>query len=233
MDTFEKMLDEAWRVTVLTGAGVSTASGIPDFKSLDNAWPYPERRERMISRSYFHQNPKLFWECYRDLFGAKLQAEPNAVHRWIAELGERKLVRVLTQNVDRLHQAAGSDEVLELHGNATEAVCVRCGARYSMEELKVEATPRCRVCRKMLKPDTVLFGEPVKSMEDAQRVLRTTDLLLVMGTALEVYPVASLPLYAKENAGAKLVWVSNTPAPEEFDFDLSFEEDLTNFVHRY
>jgi len=233
MDTFKKMLDEAWRVTVLTGAGVSTASGIPDFKSLDNTWPYPEPRERMISRSYFHRNPKLFWECYRDVFGEKLKAEPNSVHRWISELGERKLVRVLTQNVDRLHQAAGSEEVLELHGNAAEAVCTRCGARYAMAELQDEATPRCRVCRKMLKPATVLFGEPVKAMEDAERVLRTTDVLLVLGTSLDVYPVASLPTYAKENAGAKLVWVSNTPAPEGFDFDLTFEEDLTNFVDRY
>lgn len=230
MQNFLEALDKAERVTFLTGAGVSTASGIPDFKSTDEAWPYEETREYLISLRYFHRNPERFWRIYREIFDVKFNAEENAVHRWIGELERTKEVHVITQNVDGLHQKGGSTSVIEAHGTNTKAVCMKCRHEVPMEATADKPTPRCPVCRKILKPAVCLFDEQVYGMQKIQQVLHTTDLLVVMGTSLDVGPVNYLPIYARDVEGAAVAWVNGTKPPEGYVFDHVVETELVKFV---
>lgn len=230
MEKFLEALVKAKHVTFLTGAGVSTASGIPDFKSTDDTWPYDEPRELLISLPYFQRNPEHFWKVYREVFSSKFNAEENDVHRWIGELERTKYVHVITQNVDGLHQKGGSNSVIEIHGTNTQAVCLKCGKRVPMEDTLDSPLPRCGNCNKVLKPGVCLFNENVYGLADAQRVLRNTDMLIVMGTSLEVGPVNTFPLYAQAYSELPLVWINRETPPQGYDFDHVLQTDLTEFV---
>jgi NAD-dependent deacetylase len=179
---------------VLTGAGVSTESGIPDFRSATGVWAQYDPYE-VASIEAFRRHPERVWEFYAHRLDALAEAVPNPAHAALAELESRGLVQaVITQNVDRLHAAAGSREVIEMHGSIAAAVCLACGRR---EEHVRSLLPllRCAHCGAVLKPGVVMFGEllPVAAIERATVLACSAELLLVVGTSLEVWPVAGLP----------------------------------------
>ncbi|HET7807039.1 MAG TPA: NAD-dependent deacylase [Gaiellaceae bacterium] len=184
---------------VLTGAGVSTESGIPDFRSPTGLWARFDPLE-YGSIEAFRADPRKVWSFYKPRVSMLTEAEPNAAHRALAELEARGLVQaVVTQNIDRLHERGGSRDVLEVHGSIRTATCPGCGARYELEQvldLLAEAdAPACPACGRIVKPDVVFFGEllPAGAIERAYALARGAALLLVVGSALEVHPIAALP----------------------------------------
>ena len=196
------LISERQPCVVLTGAGVSTESGIPDFRSATGIWAEVDPFE-VASISAFRRDPARVWSFYRERIHMLRDAEPNAAHRSLAELEERGLVQaVVTQNIDTLHTRAGSRDVVEVHGSIRSAECLAClwtePADAVLEQLEVSPTPACPQCGEVLKPGVVLFGEllPPRAMERATELARGARLLLVVGSSLEVWPVAGLPLEA-------------------------------------
>jgi len=226
-----ELISSAKSVTILTGAGVSTDSGIPDFKTNDEIWPYERPRTELISVKYFHQDPKRFWEVYRAVFSSKFDAKPNGVHEWIASLENKdRLVTVITQNVDGLHQAAGSTRVIEVHGNLTKAKCPRCGHTETMEAIAEFALPRCVKCNKPLKPTVVLFGDQVKGIPEATGEVYGSELFITMGTSLDVGPINQLPDFAMHMTLQPRLWLSRDAVPELFSFTHEVLGELGDFV---
>jgi NAD-dependent deacetylase len=192
----------------LTGAGVSTESGIPDFRSADGIWAQYDPME-YASIEAFRRDPVKVWEFYGKRLGALLEAKPNAAHDALAELERRGLLTaVITQNIDRLHALAGSQDVVEVHGSIATSVCLRCGTTATLEDvlalLEDAPAPACPSCGAILKPNVVMFGEllPAAAIDRAFELARTARLLLVVGSTLEVYPVAGLPLETIGAGGA-------------------------------
>jgi len=192
----------------LTGAGVSTESGIPDFRSADGIWAQYDPME-YASIEAFRRDPVKVWEFYGRRLGALLDAKPNAAHESLAELERRGLLSaVITQNIDRLHALAGSRDVVEVHGSIATSVCLRCGTTATLEDvlalLEDAPAPACPSCGAILKPNVVMFGEllPAAAIDRAFELARTARLLLVVGSTLEVYPVAGLPLETIGAGGA-------------------------------
>jgi NAD-dependent deacetylase len=201
---------------VLTGAGVSTESGIPDFRSPGGLWAEFDPLE-YGSIDAFRADPAKVWRFYAPRFSVLTEAEPNDAHRALAELEQAGHVRaVVTQNIDLLHERAGSAEVVEVHGSIRTSTCPGCGERYPLArvlELLAEApVPACPACGGVLKPDVVFFGEllPQEAIDHAFALAATAGLLLVVGSALEVYPVAGLP-YETLNTGGAVAIVNQGP----------------------
>jgi NAD-dependent deacetylase len=191
---------------VLTGAGVSTESGIPDFRSSTGIWAEVDPFE-VASIDAFRRDPGRVWDFYRKRIHVLLDAEPNAAHVALAELERRGFVgAVVTQNIDLLHSRAGSLEVVEVHGSIRSSMCLECGSVEDLEavlaQLEERAAPTCVVCGAVLKPGVVLFGEllPEDAMRRATELARSAGLMLVVGSSLEVWPVAGLPLEARSLA---------------------------------
>jgi NAD-dependent deacetylase len=204
------LLHERQPCVVLTGAGISTESGIPDFRSRTGIWAQYDPME-YATIDAFRRDPLEVWEFYALRLRMLKDAEPNAGHVALAELERRGLVQaIVTQNIDGLHQRAGSQDVIEVHGSIRTASCLECGERIPLEE----AAPRCPVCGAVLKPDVVMFGEllPIGAMERATELARQAGLLLVVGSSLEVYPVAGLPDETVA-AGGALAIVNRGPTP--------------------
>ena len=215
------LIRQSQKVIVFTGAGVSTESGIPDFRSPGGVWhkynPEDFYYQKFISSE---ESREKYWQMSREFFEPLKNAQPNAAHRAVVELEKMgKLDCVITQNVDNLHQRAGSspEKVIELHGTAVSVSCLSCREKYSREEiqswlLRGVRVPKCDGCNGILKPDTVSFGQsmPPKETEESFRRARQCDLLIVIGSSLVVQPAASVPLEAKEN-GAKLVIINRDP----------------------
>ena len=209
------------------GAGVSTESGIPDFRSPNGlyAQKYPHPPEQMISRSFFDAHPAEFFDFYCDRMLA-LDAEPNRAHQKLAELeGKGTLSAVVTQNIDGLHQKAGSKHVCELHGSVLRNFCMGCGKAYPVERLlklraqSADGVPRCPACGGIVKPDVVLYEEPLdeRTLSGAVATIKHAELLVVAGTSLAVYPAAGLIDFF---AGSHLVIVNRTPTPRDQPADL-------------
>ena len=211
----------ASRIVGFTGAGISTESGVPDFRSPNGVWA----RNRTVDFHEFVSSEAgrvEYWRQKAEAWPAMREAKPNAGHRAFVELHRRgRLVALVTQNIERLHQRSGlpADAVLELHGTTTEAECLACGDRITSDEAcrRIEAgerAPRCRKCRGLLKPATISFGQamPLDVMARAQEAAETCDLLLAVGSSLVVEPAASIPRLAKA-AGARLVIVNREPTP--------------------
>lgn len=230
----QRYIEVSRRIVVLSGAGMSTESGIPDFRSPGGIW---EDEETMIamSLSYWQDYPQLFWPKFKRIFmnEAHLQAQPNEGHYAIARLEDMgKEVTVLTQNVDGLHQLAGSTHVLEMHGGIRQAVCPVCQSRYDLDYVQREEVPRCSyisikgaVCDAILQANVVLFEQEVRYLPEALRAVRTCDLMLVLGTSLTVYPVADLPRYViKERT--KLVIVNLDATDEDQRADLVIHDKI-------
>jgi NAD-dependent protein deacetylase/lipoamidase len=213
---------------VLTGAGVSTESGIPDFRSPTGIWAEFDPLE-YASLQAFRADPEKVWSFYKPRIAMLTAAEPNAAHRALARLEEAGLVEaVVTQNIDRLHERAGSRNVVEVHGSIRSATCPRCGASYPTHDVvaKLEAAsaPACDGCGAVLKPDVVFFGEllPADAVERAFELARRARLLVVVGSSLEVHPIAALP---EETllTGGRLAIVNKGPTPYDERADLKLE----------
>lgn len=210
------------------GAGVSTESGIPDFRSPNGlyAQKYPHPPEQMISRSFFDAHPAEFFDFYCDRMLA-LDAEPNRAHQKLAELeGKGTLSAVVTQNIDGLHQKAGSKRVYELHGSIYRNHCLRCGLSAAPEQIRdSEGLPRCTSCGGLIKPDVVLYGEPLDEavVSAAVEAIARADLLIVGGTSLTVYPAAGL---IDAFRGGALVVINRTPTAADRNADLLISEPI-------
>ena len=202
-DPLAALLRERQPCVVLTGAGISTESGIPDFRSDTGIWAEVDPFE-VASIQAFKRDPVRVWDFYRQRIGVLLDAQPNAGHLALAELERRGLVSaVVTQNIDTLHSRAGSRDVVEVHGSIRAAVCLSClwnePAERVLEQLATAPAPLCPHCGEILKPGVTLFGEllPAAAMERATQLARSAALMLVVGSSLEVWPVAGLPLEAR------------------------------------
>ena len=216
----KKWIDESDNVVFFGGAGVSTESGIPDFRSVDGLynqkWKYPP--ETILSHSFFVKYPEEYYRFHREklvIDGVK----PNAAHLKLAELEQAgKLRAVVTQNIDGLHQAAGSKKVLELHGSILRSYCSACGRPYPADKMnRGEGVPRC-ACGGVIRPDIVLYEEPLDDavVSEAIRVISGAEVLIIGGTSLNVYPAAGLINYYRGNKLA-LVNLSETPYDDEAD----------------
>lgn len=233
--------NEQRHIVVLTGAGVSTDSGIPDFRGKEGVWNKEGNPESVITRSYFMGYPKLFWAQYKELFKEKLTMnhQPNRVHELVAELETFGKVTVLTQNIDGLHQLAGSERVMEMHGSYQTASCPKCKLAYDLNHINSHDIPRCtrvnrkgNLCNFILKPDVVLFGDTIRHWKEAEEALETADICLVLGTTLRVKPFNLLPEVAKDN-GARLIFINNEGT--EFDelMDEIHVEKIDKALERY
>lgn len=227
LETLQQWVDESSRIVFFGGAGVSTESGIPDFRSVDGLYHqhYAEPPETILSHSYFVRNPEGFYRFYREkmLFP---DAQPNAAHRKLAQLeAAGKLAAVVTQNIDGLHQKAGSKRVYELHGAVSRNHCTRCGKFYSLEEvMATQGVPRCS-CGGMIKPDVVLYEEALDedTVAGAVGAIRRADLLIVAGTSLVVYPAAGLLRYYR---GSRLVLINLQPTAADQMADLVIHDKV-------
>jgi NAD-dependent deacetylase len=214
------LIGSAGSVVALTGAGISVPSGIPDFRSPGTGlWENVDPME-VAHISVFRREPEHFWGFYGQRFATLDGKQPNGAHRALAELERRgRLDAVITQNIDGLHRAAGTRELIEVHGSIATASCLRCGFRAPLADVRERAeaaadgVPRC-VCGEALKPDVVLFGEllDVGRMERASALCEGADLLLCIGTSLEVYPVAALPELTLA-AGGRVAIVTRSSTP--------------------
>lgn len=215
LDILQKWISESSKAVFFGGAGVSTESGIPDFRSVDGlynqSYAYPP--ETIISHSFFVKDPKEFYRFYKEKM-LYLDAMPNAAHRKLAELeAAGHIAAVVTQNIDGLHQAAGSKNVYELHGSVHRNYCMKCRKFFDAAYIKKTAgAPRCDACGGEIKPDVVLYEEPLDDavMEGALIAISRADLLIVGGTSLAVYPAAGLINYYR---GDRLVLINKTPTP--------------------
>jgi NAD-dependent deacetylase len=235
------MIVNAEKVVAFTGAGVSTESGIPDFRGTDGLWTKLDADDFTIGN--FLRSPEIRKKMWSFLLEGGLfsNVEPNKAHNAIAELEKMgKLTCIITQNVDNLHQKAGNDplNVYELHGNLRRAKCLSCGARYSIEEIREKLIAKidvsvCETCQGTLKPDAVFFGEalPEETLANATNRSRTCDLIIVIGSSLVVYPAAYMPLYAKD-AGAKLVIINNDPTPYDSIADVIINDSAGEVMEK-
>ena len=220
------LIAAASRVAVFTGAGISAESGIPTYRGAGGTWSQYDP-DKYASIEYFRSDPSYYWTFFKEVrMDLISSAEPSSAHIAVADLQHSgKVFSVITQNIDGLHQKAGSDRVLELHGNTTKFYCFECHAPYHLDEvrerLETQLPPHCVKCNGVIRPDVVLFGEmlPVDVVEDATRDAQTCDLMLVIGSSLVVYPAANLPYHAKL-AGAKLVIINIDPTPLDSVADL-------------
>ena len=225
--TLQQMVEDSHRIVFFGGAGVSTESGIPDFRSSDGlyrqAYRYPP--EEVVSHGFFMQHTADFYEFYKDKMLC-LDAKPNAAHKALAALEQAgRLSAVITQNIDGLHQAAGSRNVLELHGSILRAYCSRCRKPYPAYEMNhCQGVPRC-TCGGVVRPDIVLYEEPLDMdvMERAVRYIRDAEVLIIGGTSLGVYPAAGLINYYR---GRKMVLVNLSETPYDRYADLIIHEKI-------
>ena len=219
MSALREILDNSHRIVFLGGAGVSTESGIPDFRSGDGLYNHASGTsvppEQVLSHGFFMDYPEEFFEFYREKI-LHPEAKPNAAHRALARLEEcGKLSAIITQNIDGLHQAAGSHNVLELHGSVLSNTCMECGRRYTLEQiLETSGIPRCSACGGVIKPDVVLYEESLSEsvLREACAELAAADTLIVGGTSLTVYPAAGLIHYF---AGSNLILINKQPTPAD------------------
>jgi len=214
-ETLADLIRESQPCVVLTGAGVSTESGIPDFRSPTGIWAGIDPME-YASIDAFRRDPARVWHFYAPRITTLTEAEPNAAHRAIAALERLGLVQaVVTQNIDLLHERAGSRDVIEVHGSIRTASCLECGFSYEGADVAAMLPlPRCGRCGAVLKPDVVFFGEllPEAAIERATELARRAALLLVVGSSLEVHPVAGLPQETLDGGG-RLAIVNRGPTP--------------------
>lgn len=221
INTLQTWIDESRSIVFFGGAGVSTESGIPDFRSVDGLYnqQYDYPPEQILSHTFFNRNPDEFFRFYRDKMLC-LDAQPNAAHKKLAELeAAGKLRSVVTQNIDGLHQAAGSQRVWELHGSVLRNYCMRCARSFSAQHiLNSRGVPRC-TCGGSIKPDVVLYEESLddRTIRGALEDIEKADLLIIGGTSLAVYPAASLVTYYR---GDRLVLINKSPTPYDSHADL-------------
>jgi NAD-dependent deacetylase len=225
-----RLIVENQPCVALTGAGVSTESGIPDFRSPTGIWAEFDPLEYATLGAFRH-DPAKVWRFYAPRFSMLTEAEPNAAHLALAELERRGLLAaVVTQNIDLLHERAGSRAVVEVHGSIRTSTCPECGASYALADVLPlieagEGAPSCPTCGGILKPDVVFFDEllPAEAIDRAYELAGAARLLLVVGSSLEVWPVAELPLVT-QRAGGKVAVVNKGPTAIDGRADLKLDE---------
>ena len=226
----QEIIDNSTHIVFFTGAGVSTASGIPDFRSTDGLYnqKYQFPPEEILSHHFFKQHTEEFFRFYRDKM-LYPDVKPSFVHQYIASLEKRnKKVTVITQNIDGLHQLAGSTNVLELHGSVLRNTCMQCHTKYSLDEiLKMDTVPHCPKCNGIIKPDVVLYEEGLDEniLNQSLHALQTADTCIVLGTSLVVYPAAGLLRYF---GGDKLVLINRDQTSYDSTADLTIHDDFIN-----
>lgn len=228
----QEIIDSSNKIVFFGGAGVSTESGIPDFRSVDGLyfqkWDFPP--EEIISSTFFYKNTKEFYRFYREKLLPQ-NIEPNAAHYKLAEMEKAgKLLAVITQNIDGLHQKAGSKNVFELHGSTLRNFCQKCGEFYD-EKIIIESKdspdslPHCKKCGGLIKPDVVLYEEPLNQdiISGAVNAIQNADTLIIGGTSLTVYPAAGLINYFR---GSNLVLINKTATPQDNMANLVIHEPI-------
>lgn len=209
-----ELLGKSRFTTAFTGAGISVESGIPPFRGPEGLWSRYD--PTVLDIGYFHQNPLESWkvikEIFYDFFG---KANPNAAHFALAKMEEKGLLEnIITQNIDNLHQQAGSREVYEFHGNSHSLVCTKCGKHFGIPDIRFDKLPvLCDKCHGLVKPDFIFFGEgiPPQAYEKSLEAARRADVFLVIGTTGEIMPASQIPYLAKEN-DAKIIEVNTEPS---------------------
>lgn len=229
---FQKIYDNAKNIVFFGGAGVSTESGIPDFRSQDGLysqeWKYPP--ETIISRSFFDANPVEFYRFYRKKLIIK-NVEPNIAHFQLAKMEQKgKLKAIVTQNIDGLHQKAGSKNVFELHGSTLRNFCMKCGAKYDIDfiaenENAPDKLPHCTKCNGLVKPDVVLYEEGLDQnvINGAINAIRNADTLIIGGTSLVVYPAAGLIDYF---TGENMILINKSETSSDYKANLVIHESI-------
>ena len=228
------MLEGADRVVALTGAGISVPSGIPDFRTPGSGiWEHVDPME-VATIDAFRRDPGKFWSFYRPRFAALGDKQPNPAHQALVELESRgTLDAVITQNVDRLHRKAGSRRVIEVHGSIDTSSCTSCDSTWALEDVESlfddDGVAVCPTCVGYVKPDVVLFGEmlPEAAMAEAHALAERADVLLCVGSSLEVFPVAGLPRLTLESGGA-LAIVTQGPTPYDDDATVRMDADVVD-----
>ena len=240
LNAFFKIVQQSKNIVFFGGAGVSTESGIPDFRSVDGLYNqhYDYPPERILSHTFYRRNPKEFYRFYHDKMIFP-DAKPNAAHLALAKLeAQGKLNAVITQNIDGLHQAAGSKNVYELHGSVLRNYCEDCGKFFDLSYIMKAGTdtadkiPRCDSCRGPIKPDVVLYEEGLneKTIAGAINHIRHADVLIIGGTSLSVYPAAGLVDYFN---GDKLVVINKTPTPRDKHADLIIQSPIGSVFNKF
>lgn len=228
----KEIIQDSENIVFFGGAGVSTASGIPDFRSTDGLYSrkYDYPPEVILSHTFFIKHTDVFYKFYRDKM-IYLDAKPNACHITLAKLEEEgKLKAVITQNIDGLHQAAGSKRVYELHGSVYRNFCMDCGSFYTVNHIiNTQGIPRCTLCGGIVKPDVVLYEESLDNecINGAIDAISKADVLIVGGTSLTVYPAAS---FINCFCGRKLVLINKTPTPADKIADLVIREGIAGVM---
>jgi NAD-dependent deacetylase len=234
INTLAEAIVNARSAVVLTGAGVSVPSGIPDFRTPETGmWANVDPME-VAHIETFRNEPERFWSFYGDRFASLGDKRPNGAHNALAELEKRGLIdAVITQNIDRLHHMAGTNDLIEVHGSIEVSRCLNCGAKYELEWVRDEAAkhgiPRCTECTKSppLKPDVVLFGEmlPEQALQRAFQLAGDADLMIAIGSSLVVHPVAGIPMITLRSGG-ELAIVTNGPTPYDDDAFIKLDGDI-------
>ena len=233
IEQLASLIRDAGSVVALTGAGISVPSGIPDFRTPGKGLWENVDPMKVAHIDAFRHDPKQFWHFYGSRFQTLEDKQPNGAHRVLAELEERGILdAVVTQNIDRLHRKAGSRELVEVHGTIDHSSCLRCAAQYPLPEVRsrlagdADGVPRCD-CGEPLKPDVVLFGEylPDGALERAFGLAAGADVLLCIGSSLEVYPIAQLPALTRQ-AGGAVALVTQGPTPFDPQATVKLDGDV-------
>ncbi|MCR5666726.1 MAG: NAD-dependent protein deacylase [Eubacterium sp.] len=228
IETLQKMVDESERIVFFGGAGVSTESGIPDFRSVDGLYnqKYDYPPETILSHTFFMRQTQEFYRFYKDKMLC-LDAKPNDAHKKLAEMEAKgKLTAVVTQNIDGLHQAADSKAVYELHGSVLRNYCTKCGKFFPVEYIQnSEDIPKCDACGGLVKPDVVLYEEGLDNdtITKSIKAISEADMLIIGGTSLAVYPAAGLIDYYRGN---KLVLINKSTTPMDAKADLVINDSI-------
>jgi NAD-dependent deacetylase len=234
VDRLAELVRDSHCTVALTGAGISVPSGIPDFRSPGTGLWEKVNPMEVAHIDVFRRDPERFWTYYRPRFGMLADKQPNGAHAALAELESKGLLdAVVTQNIDRLHHKAGSRRVIEVHGTIETSSCLDCGASYALESVDglfdEVGVARCSDCGGPVKPDVVLFGEllPQRAMDEAAALAAAADLLLCVGSSLEVYPVAGLPSVTR-SAGGRIAIVTKGPTPYDAEADVRLDGDVVD-----
>jgi len=232
-----ELVQSASAIVAFTGAGISTPSGIPDFRS-DKSGLWEKHDPMAVASIYgFRQNPQGFFDWVRPLAEKTVQAKPNPAHLALVELERMgKLDSIITQNIDMLHSRAGNTNVYELHGHMREATCIHCFTKYEGEQVLADVlatgnVPKCSKCGGVIKPDVILFGEqlPYKQVQLSKNAARKCDLMIVIGSSLEVYPASELPVLAHRN-NAKVIIINLEPTPLDKLADVIIRDNVADVL---
>jgi len=234
VQTLAEQIKMANTICVFSGAGMSTESGIPDFRSSGGLYD-GEEIESYVSSTYFRKHPEDFWKKFKEIFKLKLMGgfEPNTGHLFLKELEEMgKTVHILTQNIDGLHERAGNTSILELHGTLQHATCSTCKGKYDLKHINASEIPRCVFDHDILKPDVVLFGDMVDGYNEAITRAYNSDLFIVLGTSLEVYPVNQIPAFLSRAPKIHKAIINKTATKMDAFFHTVIHDGIGNTVQK-